>query len=59
MDIFLVFSMEAVFQDLHSQNVTGLTKHTAQQLEIKFHDLACFERTLRTKIAYQGDLTVV
>ena len=51
--------MEAVFQDLHSQTVTGLTKHTAQQLEIKFHDLAYFERTLRTKIAYQGDLTVV
>ena len=26
---------------------------------IKFHDLACFERTFCTKIAYQGDLTVV
>ena len=25
---------------------------------IKFHDLACFERTFCTKIAYQGDLTV-
>ena len=26
---------------------------------IKFHDLACFERTFCTKIAYQGDRTVV
>ena len=43
--------MEVVFQDLHLQNLTGLTKHTAQQLvsEIKFHDVACFERTFCTK----------